>query len=570
MKSSWFAVVPIAFLAVCTISAGSAPIRAQKGLVLSESRIASEIGAEILREGGTAVDAAVATAVALAVTFPSAGNIGGGGFLLSRAASGEAVAYDFRETAPPGSSSDMFLRNSADLKVGTANREYDFNLHHLSHLAVGVPGTVAGLHLAWREQGQLPWKRLVDPAVKLAREGFPVSIELARSLSGVLGEMNKYPASVAQFSRGGKPYVAGDILRQPDLARTLERIAARGAKGFYEGETALLIENEMKAHGGLVTREALRAYQPKKRLPTRGTYRGYEVTSIPPPSSGGTALVEMLNVLEGYDLRSAGFGSAHNVHLIVESMRRAFADRAQYLGDPDFNPGMPIERLISKEYAAGLRKTISAKRASASSPASFSWPAESNETTHVSVVDEHRNAVALTYTLEYSYGSHIVVPGAGFLLNNEMGDFNPKAGLTTADGLIGTEPNLAAPQKRMLSSMTPTILSKDGKLFMVTGSPGGRTIINTVLLTILNIVDFGMNAQEAVDAGRFHHQWLPDRIVHERLALSPDTITLLRAKGHELREVANQGRAQVIVQPAGDLLEGGVDRRSADAGAGVQ
>lgn len=572
-KSRWFAVALIAAFAVCTISAGSAPIHARKGLVLSESRIASEIGAEILREGGTAVDAAVATAFALAVTFPSAGNIGGGGFLVHRAASGEAVAYDFREIAPPGSLPDMFMRNSADLadlKVGTTNREYDFNLHHLSHLAVGVPGTVAGLHLAWTEQGKLPWKRLVDPAVKLARDGFPVSIELARSLSGALGEMKKYPASIAQFSRGGRPYDPGEILRQPDLARTLERIAVRGPKGFYEGETALLIENEMKAHGGLVTREALRGYQPKKRVPIRGTYRGYEVTSMPPPSSGGTALVEMLNVLEGYDLRSAGFASASNVHMIVESMRRAYADRAQHLGDPDFNPRMPIDRLISKDYAAGLRKTISAKRASPSSPTSFSWPPESNETTHVSVVDQQRNAVALTYTLEYSYGSHIVVPGAGFLLNNEMGDFNPKSGLTTADGLIGTEPNLVAPQKRMLSSMTPTILSKDGKLFMVTGSPGGRTIINTVLLTILNVVDFGMNAQEAVDAGRFHHQWLPDRIVHERRALSPDTMTLLRAKGHELREVANQGRAQVIVQPAGDLLEGGVDRRSADAGAGVQ
>jgi gamma-glutamyltranspeptidase/glutathione hydrolase len=490
------------------LGAQSQPIRAKKAMVVSASEIASQVGADVLNSGGTAVDAAVATAFALAVTHPTAGNIGGGGFLLFRSAAGDAEAYDFREMAPTGSFPTMFLKD------GT----YDPQNHHRGHLSVGVPGTVAGLHLAWRDHGKLPWKRLIDPAVKLARDGFEVSIDLAQSLTSVLNQMRPYPSSVAQFSKGGIPYEAGEILKQPDLARTLERIAAQGPAGFYEGVTAELIEREMRAHGGLITRDDLRRYQPRKRPPIRGSYRGYEIISMPPISSGGTALVQMLNVLEGFDLKANGYGSAENIHLIAETMRRAFADRAAHLGDPEFNPQMPIDRLISKEYASELRQTINKNRASKSSAVEFSWPLVSNETTHLSVVDVQRNAVALTYTLESSYGSRIVVPGAGFLLNNEMGDFNAGPGLTTSEGLIGTAPNLAQPGKRMLSSMTPTILVKDGKLFMVTGSPGGRTIINTVLLTILNAVDFGMNAQEVVDSGRFHHQWLPDRLIYERFA----------------------------------------------------
>jgi gamma-glutamyltranspeptidase/glutathione hydrolase len=558
MKPTTFAIV--ASVLTATLVAASAPVRATRGMVLSEERSASEIGADVLRHGGTAVDAAVATAFALAVTFPSAGNIGGGGFLVHRAISGESVAYDFREMAPPGSSAEMFLKDG----------RYNSHLHHLSHLAVGVPGTVAGLHLAWRDHGKLPWKRLVEPAIKLAADGFAVSHDLARSLGSVLPDMARYPAAVAQFSRNGVPYEPGQMLKQPDLARTLRRIADNGPPGFYAGETAALVEKEMLANGGLVTREALGRYETKRRSPVRGTYRGYDVISMPPPSSGGTALLQLLNVLEGYDLQTNGFGSADNVHLIAEAMRRAFADRAQHLGDPDFNAAMPIDRLISKPYADTLRRTIDRRKASASSPSSFSWPAESQETTHVSVVDEQRNAVALTYTLEYSYGSRIVVPGTGVLLNNEMGDFNAAPELTTAEGLIGTRANLAAPGKRMLSSMTPTILAKDGKVFMVTGSPGGRTIINTVLLTILNVVDFGMNAQEAVDAGRFHHQWLPDRIVYERRALSPDTAAILRSRGHQLVETRQQGSAEVIVVGEDGVLEGGVDRRKADGGAGIQ
>jgi gamma-glutamyltranspeptidase / glutathione hydrolase len=555
-----FTAAALLVLAYASSSANSSPVRAKYGMVISQEATASDVGADVLREGGTAVDAAVATAFALAVTHPTAGNIGGGGFIVYRPATGDPVAYDFREMAPGRSSPTMFMKDG----------KYDFDLHHNSHLSVGVPGTVAGLHLAWKEQGKLPWRRLIDPAIKLASDGFVVTEGFARSLKEELDEFKKYPASYAQFSKNGVPYEAGEIFRQPDLAKTLERIAAQGPAGFYEGETAMLVEKEMAANGGLITRDDMKNYKAERRVPVRGTYRGYEVIGMPPISSGGTALIQMLNILEGYDLAKSGFRSANTIHLITESMRRAYADRARYLGDPAFNRDMPIDRLTSKEYAAQLRKTIDPQRASKSSPSSFEWTHESQETTHLSVVDGSRNAVSMTYTLEYGYGSRIVVPGAGFLLNNEMGDFNAAPELTTAEGLIGTKPNLAMPGKRMLSSMTPTVVAKDGKLFMVTGSPGGRTIINTVLLTILNVVDFGMNAQQAVDAGRFHHQWLPDRIAYEKYGFSPDTIALLESRGHNLRETSGQGVAEVIVyDQKEDTLEGGVDRRAPDGGAGL-
>ena len=551
-------VVILAFTALVPVRGGSVPARAREAMVVSQNAVASEVGAAVLSEGGTAIDAAVATAFALAVTHPTAGNIGGGGFIVYRPASGDPVAYDFREMAPAKASPTMFLKEG----------KYDEERHHDSHLSVGVPGTVAGLHVAWREHGKLPWRRLVAPAIALARDGFTVTEGLARSLAGILPEMKRYPASLAQFSKGGKPYEAGDTLEQSDLSRTLERIAAQGPAGFYEGETAALIEKEMAANGDLITREDLKNYRPIRRVPLRGTYRGHEILSMPPISSGGTALIEMLNIIEGYDIRKTGFGSADTIHLMAEAMRRAYADRARYLGDPAFVTAMPIDRLTSKDYATELRRTINPTRASKSSPDSFEWPTESHETTHLSVVDRGRNAVALTYTLEYGYGSRIVVPGAGFLLNNEMGDFNAGPGLTNADGLIGTDPNLAAPGKRMLSSMTPTIVTKDGQLFMVTGSPGGRTIINTVLETIVNVIDHGMNVQEAVDAPRFHHQWLPDRIAYERFGISPDTLALLEQRGHALRPIQSQGVAEAIVVDAKTgTLEGGSDRRAPDGGA---
>jgi gamma-glutamyltranspeptidase / glutathione hydrolase len=535
------------------------PVRARNGMVVSQNFLASQIGVEVLWDGGNAIDAAVATAFALAVTHPAAGNIGGGGFLLVRASAGDSAVYDFRERAPAGASPTMFLKNG----------KYDEALHHESHLSVGVPGTVAGLHLAWKEHGHLPWNRLVAPSIALAREGFVVTDGLARSLKRVLPELKRSPAAVAQFTREGVPYEMGDVLKQPDLAKTLQRIAERGPAGFYEGETAQLLEKEMKAHGGLITREDLRKYQAQKRTPLKGTYRGYEILGMPPPSSGGTALITMLNMLEGDDLGALGHGSAAYVHLVAETMRRAFTDRARYLGDPEANPDLPLARLLSKEHARRLRRGIDAARASVSSPEKLEWSAESTETTHLSVVDADRNAVALTYTLEDNYGSKIVVPGAGFLLNNEMGDFNAGPGLTTREGLVGTVPNLAAPGKRMLSSMTPTIVTKDGKLFLVLGSPGGRTIINTVLLTILNVIDFGMNVQDAVDAGRFHHQWLPDRIRPEARGLSLDTLALLRQKGHTIEvDDDTQGVVQAIRYDAAlDLIEGASDRRAADGAA---
>jgi len=545
-------------LVASLLEAGSVPVRARNGMVVSQNAIASQVGMEVLLAGGNAVDAAVATAFALAVVHPAAGNIGGGGFLLVRPASGPAAVYDFREQAPAAASPTMFLREG----------RYSDALHHGSHVSVGVPGTVAGLHMAWIDNGRLPWRQLLHPAIAIAREGFMVSDGLARSLREALPQMKRYPAAIAQFSRKGVPYETGDLLQQPDLAKTLERIAEKGALGFYDGETAALIEKEMRANGGLVTREDLRRYTIYRRPPLRGTYRGAEILTVPPPSSGGVVLLQCLNVLEDLDLPEMGFASSRYVHHVAEALRRAFADRARWLGDPAFVKGMPVERLVSKEYAAALRLSISADRASVSTPATFEWPAESPQTTHLSVVDQDRNAVALTTTLEASYGSKIVVPGAGFLLNNEMGDFNAGPGLTDESGLIGTEPNLAGPGKRMLSSMTPTIVVKAGRPFLVAGSPGGRTIPSTVLQVLVNVLDFGMNSQEAVDAPRFHHQWLPDVIRYERHGLSADTIEALAAKGHRLTEVEGQGVAEVIlVNPRENTLDGGCDRRAPDGAA---
>ena len=559
MKARCVLAIP-ALLAIAPplAESGSVPIRARNGMVVSQNAIASQVGTEVLLAGGNAVDAAVATAFALAVVHPAAGNLGGGGFLLLRPARGPAAVYDFREQAPATATPTMFLKDGA----------YSDSLHHDSHLSVGVPGTVAGLAMAWKDNGRLPWKGLLQPAISLAREGFMVSDGLARSLREALPKMKRYPASLAQFSRQGVPYEMGDVLQQPDLAKTLERIAEKGARGFYEGETAELIATEMKANGGLLTREDLLQYTIYRRPPLRGTYRGMEILTVPLPSAGGVALLQCLNVLEDYDVRAMGVNSSLFVHTVTESLRRAFADRARFLGDPEVVKDVPVARLVSKEHAATLRKTIHADRASVSSPSSFEWPAESSETTHFSVVDADRNVVALTTTLEDSYGSKIVVPGAGFLLNNEMGDFNAGPGLTDASGLVGSEPNLAGPRKRMLSSMTPTIVVRDGRPYLVTGSPGGRTIPSTVLLIVLNVLDFGMNPQEAVDAPRFNHQWLPDVIQYERYGLSADTVEALARRGHKLAEIGGQGVAEaILVDVREGLLEGGCDRRAPDGAA---
>ncbi|MEZ5287421.1 MAG: gamma-glutamyltransferase [Vicinamibacterales bacterium] len=553
-----FALVLAALVSSLTLQAGSTPARARRGMVVSQNHLASDVGWRVIERGGNAVDAAVATALALAVTHPTAGNIGGGGFLVFRAADGQAVSYDFREAAPAGSNAEMWLTDG----------KYDFNLHHNSHRSVGVPGTVAGLHLAWKEHGSRPWKELVEPAVALARDGFEVSIGLARSLAGQIDEFKRYPASLAQFTKNGTPYEAGDVLKQPDLARTLQRIADAGPAGFYEGETAALIEKEMQANDGLITRADLRNYQARRRDVVRGQYRGYEIIGMAPPSSGGIGVIEMLNILEGYDLKANGYGSARNTHLIAEAMRRSFADRAQYLGDPDFVTTMPIARLISKEYGETLRKTINPERASTSSPTSFTWPTESQETTHFSVVDTARNAVSVTYTLEYGYGSRIVMPRCGVPAEQRDGRLQRRAGV---DDGAGPDQDAAEPGTGRQADAVEHVADdrgRDNQLFMVTGSPGGRTIINTVLTTIINAVDFGMNAQEVVDAGRMHHQWLPDRLSLERYMFSADVVRALTAMGHTVSEGGNQGVAEVIIVNQRDnLLEGGVDRRAPDGGA---
>ena len=557
-SSAKMALLMVTLLALDVVKAASAPTVARNGMVVSANNISSKIGADVLKDGGSAVDAAIATAFALVVTHPTAGNIGGGGFLVLRPAEGEPVAYDFREVGPSGSHAEMWL----------VDGEYSFDKHHRSYQSVGVPGTVKGLYLAWQEHGKLPWQRLVMPAVQLARKGIIVTDGLAKSLKRAMPKLERYPASKAQFTNDGKLLEAGDLWRQKDLSKTLRRIANRGPDGFYKGQTAALIVKEMEANGGLITLDDLANYQAKKRKPLIGSYKGYEIISMPPPSSGGTVLIEMLNILEGFDLAASGFGTTETLHNMTESMRRAYADRAKFIGDPDFNTDMPIDRLISKPYAAQLRKTINRNKASRSDPSAIILPEESPETTHFTVVDKDRNAVSLTYTLEYGYGSGIVVTGGGFLLNNEMGDFNAGPGLTDSQGLIGTTANLAAPGKRMLSSMSPTIIAKDGELFMTVGTPGGRTIINTVMQVILNVIDHGMNAQSAVDAGRIHHQWLPDVLRYEQQMFSKDSLNGLKSMGHTLEQRTNQGSAEVIVfnREVG-ALEGGVDRRQPDGGA---
>ena len=540
------------------VATAAASATAPQGMVVSASSIASRAGRDVLAAGGNAVDAAIATGFALAVTYPAAGNIGGGGFMVIRMPDGRATTIDFREMAPRAATPEMFTDSTG---------AYSSTIHHDSHTSVGVPGTVAGFALAHRKYGRSEWPRLVDPAVHLAADGFDVPSGLAGSLEGAVRDMTAYPASVASFSKSGVPYAPGERLRQPDLARTLGRIRDQGADGFYRGETARLLAADMRRAGGLITEDDMARYEAKERAPIRGTYRGYEIISMPPPSSGGVALVEMLNILEGYDLAAARHNSPRYAHLVAEAMRRAFLDRARYLGDPDF-VSPPIERLLSKAYAAELRKTILDERASPSTPAQVAERHESDQTTHYSVVDASGMAVSVTYTLENGYGLGAVVPGAGFLLNNEMGDFNGKPGVTDATGLIGTKANLARPGKRMLSSMTPTIIAKDGKLVAVVGSPGGRTIINTVLQVVLNFVDAQMGIQDAVNAPRFHHQWLPDVLSGETSAFSPTTITALAAMGYTVRVGGTQGTAHsIFVDQKTGMRIGAADPRDADAGA---
>ncbi len=539
---------------------GRTPVRAKNGMVSSASRLASEVGVETLKQGGNAVDAAVATAFALAVTWPSAGNIGGGGFLVYHGDDGHATTFDFREKAPLAASESMYL--------GVDGRVIN-NSNHIGMLAIGVPGTVAGLYKAHQELGSLPWEDLVAPAVALARDGIPINYSLQTGFARSANRFRQYPSSAEKFFRAdGSLYELGDTWLQPDLSHTLELIQNNGRDGFYKGENAKKLADFMAANGGMITEEDLEIYEAVEREPIRGTYRGYEIVSMPPPSSGGTALVQMLNILEGYDLASLGHNSADYLHVLTEAMRRAYADRAEHLGDPDFNESMPLDRLMDKEYAAGLRASIDMDEKSVSSPSEFAQAYESEETTHFSVVDKDGNMVSLTYTLEFGYGSAIVAEGAGYLLNNELGDFNAVPGLTDIRGNIGTAPNLVAAEKRPLSSMTPTIVALNGRPLFATGSPGGKTIINTVMQTILNIVDHGFNIAESIEAPRIHHQWLPDFTSIESSGFSPDTLRLYADKGHNTSERGSQGAAMgVYFNREEGLFEGSADSRRGDGAA---
>ncbi|MFL2856295.1 MAG: gamma-glutamyltransferase [Pseudohongiellaceae bacterium] len=539
---------------------GRTPVRAKNGMVSSASRLASEVGVETLKQGGNAVDAAVATAFALAVTWPSAGNIGGGGFLVYHGDDGHATTFDFREKAPLAASERMYL--------GLDGRVIN-NSNHIGMLAIGVPGTVAGLYKAHQELGSLPWEDLVAPAVALARDGIPINYSLQTGFARSANRFRQYPSSAEKFFRAdGSLYELGDTWLQPDLAHTLELIRNNGRDGFYKGENAKKLADFMAANGGMITEEDLEIYEAVEREPIRGTYRGYEIVSMPPPSSGGTALVQMLNILEGYDLASLGHNSADYLHVLTEAMRRAYADRAEHLGDPDFNESMPLDRLMDKDYATGLRASIDMDEKSESSPSEFAQVYESEETTHFSVVDKDGNMVSLTYTLEFGYGSAIVAEGGGYLLNNELGDFNAVPGLTDIRGNIGTTPNLVAAEKRPLSSMTPTIVALNGRPLFATGSPGGKTIINTVMQTILNIVDHGFNIAESIEAPRIHHQWLPDFTSIESSGFSPDTLRLYEDKGHNTSERGSQGAAMgVYFNREEGLFEGSADSRRGDGAA---
>ncbi len=551
-----------ALLALTLLPLGPAtePVRARHGMVVSYDLIASEVGVSILRNGGNAVDAAVAVGLALAVTYPAAGNLGGGGFMLIRKADGTATFLDFREKAPASASRDMYLsvKNPGAIHSDYQGRQMriDLNESLVGWRASGVPGTVRGLEMASKKYGRKPWKDLVMPAWNLAKNGFPVNYNLAASLKSSTSLLGRFPESKRIFLRDDTFYEVGDTFRQPELAAVLERVAEQGSRDFYEGETARLIAKGMQENGGEITLEDLKNYHAVERVPLRTEYKGYTVITAPPPSSGGVGILEMLGMLEGSGYEKGGFNAASTWHYLAEVMRRSYADRSEYLADPDFYH-VPLSRLTDKGYLRAKRSTINPSNASRSEDIQPGKAPgyESMETTHFSVVDSEGNAVAMTYTLNGSYGSGVTVPGTGFLLNNEMDDFATRPGEPNMFGLVQGEANKVEPGKRPLSSMTPTIVEKDGKLAMVAGSPGGGRIINAVLQSLLNVIDFGMNAQQAVDAPRIHHQWMPDKLNVEP-GVSPDTIGLLRKMGHDVVESGNVGQLQVIVVN-GEWLQGG-------------
>jgi gamma-glutamyltranspeptidase/glutathione hydrolase len=529
----------------------SGELCARGGTVVTASPPATAIGVAILKAVG----------FALAVTYPQAGNLGGGGFMLLRLGSGESFFIDFRETAPLGASRDMYLDSLGNVIEGMST---------LGAMAAGVPGTVAGLHKAHELHGSLPWPELIEPAISLARDGFPASEKLASSLRELQEYKDRFPGLLQFMKSDGTSLAPGDTLRQPILARTLERIALEGPEAFYRGEIADSVVEEMRLGGGIISKQDLAGYEARLREPLKGSYRGYEIVSAPPPSSGGAVLLEILNILEGYDLRDMGFMSDQTIHYMVEAERRAYADRAQYLGDPDFTDNR-LARLISKDYASDLRKSITPRATPSAEIAGRSGTSrEKRETTHYGIVDREGAAVAVTYTLNDSFGSKVVVRGAGFLLNNEMDDFSAKPGHPNLYGLVGSEANAIEPGKRMLSSMAPTMVLRDGKVFLVLGTPGGATIITTIAQIVIDMLDFGMSLEAAVSAPRFHHQWLPDHISVENGAFGAYLRRGLVEKGHRIEDrTAPIGDAQVI-EVRGSAACGMSDPRGDGAAGGVE
>lgn len=540
--------------------------RADHGVVAAQDRAAAEVGRDILKKGGNVVDAAVATGFALAVTHPQAGNIGGGGFMLIKLADrDDVIAIDYREKAPSGASRDMFL---------DANGDVDNLRARFSHLSSGVPGSVMGLTTALEKYGTMELKEVIAPAIRLAEKGFPVTGALADSLGEYRERFGRDPSTSAYFLKaGGIPYERGELFVQKDLAKTLKAVRDRGAAGFYEGEVADLIVAEMEKNGGLITHEDLKAYRAVERKAVKGEFRGYEIVSMPPPSSGGVHLIEMLNILKGYDLKAMGHNSADYLGALVEAMRRAYADRSEYLGDPDFIK-VPVEKLIDQGYADKLRGEIRLAHATRSEDVKPGLGPldESLETTHYSVMDAEGNAVAVTTTLNFTFGNSYSVDGAGFLLNNEMDDFSAKAGAPNGFGLLGARANEIEPRKRPLSSMTPTIVIRDGKAVFATGTPGGSTIITIVLQNVLNMIEFGMNPMQANAAPKIHHQWQPDRIMTEPGA-PLDTIRIMEGRGFIFARGPGgalaqrpMGRTNTVMRTEDGLL-GAADPREPDGAA---
>ncbi len=543
-----------------SIHAAPAPVRGRHAMVASQHELASKIGVDVLKRGGNAVDAAIAVGIALAVVYPEAGNIGGGGFMLIRKQNGEAFAIDYREMAPKAATRDVFVDKQGNLIRGEGSSTVGYR-------ASGVPGTLAGFDLAFKKygSGKITWADLVRPSRVVAQNGYVLSNRLAELFKAYKDTLSKYPESKRIFLNGGKYFSEGDVFRQPELAATLGRIERFGAREFYTGRTAKLIAADMKANGGLITEDDLRNYVAKERTPLRGTYRGHEIITMPPPSSGGVVMLNVLNMLEGYDIAKMQHNSSAKYHVLVEAMRRAFADRAEYMGDPDFAE-VPFTKLIDKKYAEQRRASIDLKKASTSKDIRFGEPvgSESMDTTHFTVVDRDGTVVTNTYTINDLYGSRVTAKGTGVLLNDEMDDFAARPGRANLFGLVQGERNKVEGGKRPLYSMTPTIvLRKDGSFWFALGARGGPRIISAVMQTVMNVIDFGMDIQEAIDAPRVHHQWLPDELMYEPYGMSPDTISVLSAYGHKFSE-----RPGYIASATGIMVDqkgvrlGAIDSRS--------